>query len=675
VTFTVADLQMFDRLGIGPELLERASVMRVTDAEARQEYGITGPGEMDGIAFPYFSPLDGVRRTCRVRRDHPEIESGKPKKKYVVAYGDRRHLYFPPGASGVLAEISVPAVMVEAEKSALAIDALAVRMGHPLLPIACGGCWGWRGRVGIADGPQGERIEEKGPLPDLALIKWKEREVFICFDANAKTNANVRQARYALGQELHGRGARVRIVELPELESVNGPDDLIGLCGDGSFIALLDSAPSLLESALAEARKTLEELSENPQQASNPKVASSLLETVSAVEDPTHRRAMEKKTAKLLQWPITDVRKGVEVHVAARQEAAAHAQEGARKARLRALKLDRSALLTNLETFFAERAYLPANAAVVLAVFALNSWVFEEFDTTPYVLLDSATPGCGKNTVMNLLEAVCSRPQMLTSASEAALFRSIDYCHPTVLLDEAELLAGRGERADYMRAIVHAGYKKGGKVPRVIGQEHELQYFDVFCPKVFAAIGGFTDALLDRNIVIHMEKAPANHVRKSTRQRHLKRDSAQHRELIEAYAEQSREALAELYANEPDEGYWPELRDREAELWGPLLLHAKLIGPPWEARLLSAAMGFSGAKLDIQAQDYNVALTNELLEAVEQVAGDSFVPLDLIPNLEGEAWGEKFSKCQDDRAKAAKVGKFLGRFRLASRLHKPEFRS
>ena len=45
MNLTPADLQIFARLGIGPELLERASVERVTDSEAREVYGVTGPGD------------------------------------------------------------------------------------------------------------------------------------------------------------------------------------------------------------------------------------------------------------------------------------------------------------------------------------------------------------------------------------------------------------------------------------------------------------------------------------------------------------------------------------------------------------------------------------------------------------------------------------------------------
>jgi hypothetical protein len=77
--FTAADLEAFARLGIPAGLLARAGVERVTDHEAREQYGISGYGDRAGIAFPYFDPLDGQRRTARLRRDNPEMEDSRPK--------------------------------------------------------------------------------------------------------------------------------------------------------------------------------------------------------------------------------------------------------------------------------------------------------------------------------------------------------------------------------------------------------------------------------------------------------------------------------------------------------------------------------------------------------------------------------------------------------------------
>lgn len=39
------------------------------------------------VVFPYWDPRTGRRTTARLRRDHPEIENGKPRNKYITAYG------------------------------------------------------------------------------------------------------------------------------------------------------------------------------------------------------------------------------------------------------------------------------------------------------------------------------------------------------------------------------------------------------------------------------------------------------------------------------------------------------------------------------------------------------------------------------------------------------------
>ena len=97
---------------------------------------------MAGIVFDYPDVGTGRVVSRRVRRDNPEIENGKPKNKYVSAYGGRKRLYFPPGAKEALADSETAIVLVEAEKSSLAITAFARRTGRKLLALAMGGCCG-----------------------------------------------------------------------------------------------------------------------------------------------------------------------------------------------------------------------------------------------------------------------------------------------------------------------------------------------------------------------------------------------------------------------------------------------------------------------------------------------------------------------------------------------------
>jgi len=237
---TAADLAMFARFRVGPELLTKANISRLTDAETREILSLNGAfGDMAGIVFPYISPHTGSRVTARVRRDHPEIEDGREKNKYMCAYGDRRHLYAVAGSEALLADLTVPAILVEAEKSALAIWSWSQRTAKRFLPIAMGGCYGWRGRIGKTEDAKGHRVDELGPLPDL---EWcRNRRTYILLDSNCGTNPKVQAARRDLVRALVKLEADARILNLPPCDGVNGPDDFLAAKGDAALTALLET--------------------------------------------------------------------------------------------------------------------------------------------------------------------------------------------------------------------------------------------------------------------------------------------------------------------------------------------------------------------------------------------------------------------------------------------------
>lgn len=145
--------QFFRRFHVPPELLERAGIRHGTDAEVRELLGINGRTGQDlsGIIIPYRDPRDWRSLNHRVRLDTPTGDG-----KYLSEAGCR-YLFFPPLQGGELSDVSVRAVLVEAEKSALALTALSHRHALRLLPIAVGGAWGWKRRNGLELKPDGSR--------------------------------------------------------------------------------------------------------------------------------------------------------------------------------------------------------------------------------------------------------------------------------------------------------------------------------------------------------------------------------------------------------------------------------------------------------------------------------------------------------------------------------------
>jgi len=232
---TPDDLAMFAKLKVPVGLLNGAGIRRVTDEQARA-HGIGNTPEraaqnMAGILFPYSDSATGDIVTLRLRRDHPEMKDGKPKDKYLCPTGGARSLFIHPGAAAKLKNFDVPIVLVKAEKSALALSALAERTGNELIPIAMGGCWGWS--------------QDKKAIPAL-LELCKGHPVYILLDANAATNPDVKAAQSALAAELSTRAyacPEVLIASMPQLEGVNGPDDLIAQNdGENLLLKVLEDA-------------------------------------------------------------------------------------------------------------------------------------------------------------------------------------------------------------------------------------------------------------------------------------------------------------------------------------------------------------------------------------------------------------------------------------------------
>jgi hypothetical protein len=235
---TTAHAEHLAQFRIRPEMLADAGVCSVASSEAREILGINGHRDVDlsGILFPYRHPVAGERNGGRIRLDTPLADGGK----YISEPGCR-HLFFPPFPKEWLADTSVPVLICEAEKSGLALQALANRAGRPMLVIAIGGCWGWKRKVGKKPQPDGSVVDETGPSTDFDLITWRERPAILVFDSNALSNPNVQRARRTLAKECSRRQARVLVVEIPGVEGVNGPDDLVACRGDDAMLALLDS--------------------------------------------------------------------------------------------------------------------------------------------------------------------------------------------------------------------------------------------------------------------------------------------------------------------------------------------------------------------------------------------------------------------------------------------------
>jgi putative DNA primase/helicase len=85
------------------------------------------------------------------------------------------------------------------------------------------------------------------------------------------------------------------------------------------------------------------------------------------------------------------------------------------------------------------------------------------------------------------------------------LFRAIEEYKPTVLLDEADTFVKENEE---LRGLINAGFEKSSAFfLRCVGDNHQLKSFRVWAPMAIAAIGNLPDTIVDRSIVIRLQRA------------------------------------------------------------------------------------------------------------------------------------------------------------------------
>jgi uncharacterized protein (DUF927 family) len=241
---TESDYRGLEGSFISRTLAEAARLFRVDTHDGKQLVGSRRKGDHAGVAFPYYWPGEGHPRCYRLRRDNPDLEqkpdgSTREQGKYLSAPGDRNRLYFAPTATAeMLAAAGVRAVIVEGEKKALGLQSFFDERGERAVVIGLQGVWNWRGTVGKETNGNGRRVSLKGVIPDFDRIEWQGREVEIAFDADASEKEDVKAARRELQKELARRGAKVRLLDMPDLAETGckGIDDLLGAKGP-EFVA------------------------------------------------------------------------------------------------------------------------------------------------------------------------------------------------------------------------------------------------------------------------------------------------------------------------------------------------------------------------------------------------------------------------------------------------------
>jgi hypothetical protein len=314
-----------------------------------------------------------------------------------------------------------------------------------------------------------------------------------------------------------------------------------------------------------------------------------------------------------------------------------------------------------LESFFTRYVILPERTALPLSLWVLLTSTFNSFDAVPYLVINSPAPRCGKTRLLECLELVVSEPRRASNISEAALFRIIEKFAPTLLLDEAETLSSKSERAEYLCQILNAGNRQGAKVTRCVGPNTNIEPvdFSVFCPKVLAGIGNFPPTITDRAIVISMQRRKDSESVARFLYKTVGPEGAALRQRAGLFVGQRREEIAAAYGV----ATLDFIADRDAEAWSPLFAILAVADPARLPELRVCAESLTQAKT-ANAEDDNLSL--RLLADMRSVWPETepkIFTAELIRRLKGIEDGPWIS---DDKLDGRRLSRLLKGYQIKS---------
>lgn len=145
----------------------------------------------------------------------------------------------------------------------------------------------------------------------------------------------------------------------------------------------------------------------------------------------------------------------------------------------------------------------------ILTLWIMTSWLVDDFQTCPYLCM-IAPKSSGKTQVLNVLGELAYRAVSAISVTAAALFRSIELWHITLLIDEAEYqVREETESGQALYGCLNGGYKRGSYAIRIEGDSSTSRVpttYDVFGFKAIASTKLFNPTLESRSIIFNMSQ-------------------------------------------------------------------------------------------------------------------------------------------------------------------------
>ena len=252
-----------------------------------------------------------------------------------------------------------------------------------------------------------------------------------------------------------------------------------------------------------------------------------------------------------------------------------------------------------------------------------HTYLLDAVYCSPLAVITAPDKGCGKTTFLEVMAEMVYQPIPTSSISAAALYRTIEQYHPTLLIDEVDsFLAGD----ESMRGILNSGHKrKGAFVMRCDGDDNQMKRFSTWAAKLLSGISAknLHDTITSRAIILELRKKLPTEMIASNRNNEA-HYHAICRKLVRWTSDieqQVRKATTSL----PD-----ALDDRQKDNWEPLLAIADIAGGKWPTMARETATALC---TNAEVKSYRAEFLEDVRTVFESHQIDRISTADLIKYL------------------------------------------
>lgn len=270
----------------------------------------------------------------------------------------------------------------------------------------------------------------------------------------------------------------------------------------------------------------------------------------------------------------------------------------------------------------------------VVTCWVIGTYCYELFESYGYLYFHALRES-GKSKFKKILRLIGFNGQEASSISEASFFRTIENTKGVLAIDEYERMDT--DRKKSTDLLLNAGIEKGASVKRVdkVGNKQVNRDFDVYCPKIICNITGLDPVTQTRCITIRLSKT-AN----EKGGRKPKTNDPVWQELRNLCYRFVMDHWSEV--KEICENYKSPLKNRDEDVWTPVLVLAKFFGVEKEVQSYAEA-NIQETQIENIENDRTYIILRELLDYSQIKEEEKYFHLDeIVPFIKTKIdFGEK----------------------------------